>query len=179
MACRWTLNTLADCTQLPNNQYILTYTQSLLDATKGTYTDPVYYKIASSPENFGAALTQQIRTNTGSTPQGASFVTCSSMGGANGTVVLSDSRTSSLFINENHGDGAWTEIPSTAGRAVGREVRVRKCISRINRFSRLGLHALANNDATKLRIVSGSQLGQQQSSQVLLTVMSLAKYFGA
>jgi hypothetical protein len=42
-----------------------------------------------------------------------------------------------------------------------------------------GLHAIANNDATKLRIASGSQLGQQQSSQVLLTVMNLAKYFGA
>jgi hypothetical protein len=44
---------------------------------------------------------------------------------------------------------------------------------------RLCLHAIANNDATKLRIASGSQLGQQQSSQILLTVMNLSKYFGA
>lgn len=105
----------------------MTYTHSLLDATTNTYTDPIFYKVASSPENLGAAVTREARTNTGVTPQGASFVTWSSLGGANGTVVLSDSRTSSLFINEAYGDGVWTEIPSTAGRAVGREVRIRKC----------------------------------------------------
>jgi hypothetical protein len=37
---------------------------------------------------------------------------------------------------------------------------------------------IVDNDVTKLRIASGSELGQQKPSQILLTVMDLAKWFG-
>ncbi|KAF2679768.1 glycoside hydrolase family 93 protein [Lentithecium fluviatile CBS 122367] len=145
---------------LPNNQYILTYTHSLLDATTNTYTNPVFYKISSSPENFGTAASREIRTDTGIIPQGAPFVTWSALGGPNGTVVLTDSRTASIFINRARGEGTWAEVATTAGRAEGREVKV------------------PDDDGTKLRLAGGSEVGQQKPSQILLTMMDLAKAIG-
>jgi hypothetical protein len=64
-----------------------------------------------------------IATTSGLKPQGAPFVTWSSMGGANGTIIVSDSTTNSLFINQALGEGSWNVVKTIAGRAYGREVR--------------------------------------------------------
>jgi hypothetical protein len=104
----------------------MTYTHTALNTTTNVYTDSVFYKLSTSPENFGRAMASEIQTNTGRLPQGASFVTWSALAGPNGTIVLTDSRTSSVFINRGRGEGIWEEIASPAGRAEGREVKVRK-----------------------------------------------------
>jgi hypothetical protein len=64
-----------------------------------------------------------ITTTSGLKPQGAPFVTWSSIGGANGTIVMSDSKTNSLFVNQALGEGPWRVVSTIAGRAYGREVR--------------------------------------------------------
>jgi hypothetical protein len=64
-----------------------------------------------------------ITTSSGLRPQGAPFVTWSSLGGVNGTIVVSDSTTNSLFVNQALGEGVWKVVKTTAGRAYGREVR--------------------------------------------------------
>lgn len=53
-------------------------------------------------------------------------MTWTPLGGVNGTIVLSDSRSNSVFINQALGEGTWREVKTTAGRASAREVRVRK-----------------------------------------------------
>jgi hypothetical protein len=88
----------------------------------------VQYKITTSPapEYARTELTREITTASGVKPQGAPFVTWSSIGGANGTIILSDSTSSSLFINQASGEGLWKVIPTVAGRAYGREIRAGK-----------------------------------------------------
>lgn len=112
--------------QLPNGKYIIAYENAQLNSTSKTYTYPVHFKIASSPENAGTERARQIKVDTGNAPIGGPYVTWTPLGGANGTIVLSDSRSNSVFINQALGEGTWKEVKTTAGRAFAREVRVRK-----------------------------------------------------
>ena len=57
---------------------------------------------------------------------GAPSVTWSPLGGPNGTIVLSDSRSNSVFINQARGQGVWKEVKTNAGRGAGRELKVRE-----------------------------------------------------
>lgn len=66
---------------------------------------------------------REVITTTGAKPQGAPFVTWVSTGGVNGTIVLSDSTSNSVFVNQALGEGPWRVIETTAGRAYAREVR--------------------------------------------------------
>jgi hypothetical protein len=108
--------------QLPNNQYIIVF-ESSQASNSSSATSVVNFKIAASPENAGTERVRDITTSSGLKPQGASFVTWSSVGGANGTIVLSDSITNSLFVNQALGEGPWKTVSIIAGRAYGREVR--------------------------------------------------------
>jgi hypothetical protein len=76
----------------------------------------------TSPEIAGTDTIRSITSVSGLKPQGAPFVTWSPNGGANGTIVVSDSTTSSLFVNDALGEGLWKVVPTRAGRAYGREV---------------------------------------------------------
>jgi hypothetical protein len=87
---------------------------------------PVNFKLTTSPENVGTEAMRGITTTSGLKPQGASFVTWSSIGGANGTIVISDSTTNSLFINQALGEGEWKVVRTNAARAYGREVHAGK-----------------------------------------------------
>jgi hypothetical protein len=69
---------------------------------------------------------RRITTASGLAPQGASYVTWSSIGGANGTIVVSDSTTNSLFVNQALGEGPWKVVRTNAARAYGREVHAGK-----------------------------------------------------
>lgn len=70
--------------------------------------------------------TREVRVDTGLVPSGVPSVTWTPLGGANGTIVLSDSKSNSVFVNQYLGEGEWWELSTTAGRAFGREVAVRK-----------------------------------------------------
>ncbi|KAF2472391.1 BNR/Asp-box repeat protein [Lindgomyces ingoldianus] len=142
--------------KLPNGKYILTFEYAMLNAT-GKYRYPIYYKISNDPENFGTEKAYRINVNTGVQPNGGPYVTWSPIGGVNGTIVVSDSDHNSIFVNRALGDGIWTEVKTPAGRAYSREVRI------------------PTNDETKLRIAGGAEYGQTDPSQVLLTIMDLAK----
>jgi len=91
----------------------------------------VKFKVATKPEDFGTASTHDIITATGIKPRGAPSVTWSSIGGKNGTVVVSDSISNLLFVNQALGEGPWRVISTTAARAYGREVHagIDSCIN--------------------------------------------------
>lgn len=110
--------------QLPNNQYIIVFNSST--ANKTNDASAVNYKITTSPENTATERTREIITTTSALPRGASYVTWSSVGGANGTIILSDSTSNSIFFNQALGEGQWKVLATPAGRALGREARARK-----------------------------------------------------
>jgi hypothetical protein len=103
--------------QLPNSQYIVVF------ETITNSTSSVAFKLISNPENVGTEISRRIITSTGVTPRGNPYVTWSPLGGTNGTIVLSDSTSNSVFVNQALGEGLWREVSTTAGRAYGREVR--------------------------------------------------------
>ncbi|KAH7397387.1 hypothetical protein BKA66DRAFT_408260, partial [Pyrenochaeta sp. MPI-SDFR-AT-0127] len=112
----------ASAVQLPNNKYIIVF-ESTQNSGSSSAKHPVYFKLTSTPENVGTERMREVVTNTGVKLQGAPFVTWLSIGGANGTIVLSDSASNSIFINQALGEGSWKEVQTTAGRAFAREVR--------------------------------------------------------
>ncbi|KAH7074237.1 hypothetical protein FB567DRAFT_479748 [Paraphoma chrysanthemicola] len=149
----------ASAAKLPNNQYIIAFEASQ-SGNSSNVAVPVQYKIAASPENAGTELPLDVTTASGLKPQGAPFVTWSSLGGANGTIILSDSSSNSLFINQALGTGLWKVISTVAGRAYGREVRI------------------VPDDKRALRITGGSE-GKGRSSDVLVTIVDLEKALAA
>ena len=116
----------SDVRQIANNKYIVAYQQGLLNATSNTLSYPVYYKITSNPLNSASDRTREVRVDTGIVPSGSPSVAWTPIGGANGTIVLSDSKSSSVFVNQALGEGEWWELKTTAGSALGREVVIRK-----------------------------------------------------
>jgi hypothetical protein len=106
--------------QLPNKQYIVLF--ELVQASNTSSSSSVNFKIVTSPETAGTAGMRSITTASGLKPQGAPFVTWTSLGGANGTIVVSDSTTNALFVNQALGEGLWRVVSTTAARAYGREV---------------------------------------------------------
>lgn len=89
------------------------------------------YRLTSSPEDSSSKQPVTLITSAGSQPRGKTFVTWSPTGGANGTIVVSDSTSSSLFINQALGQGNWKEVKTSTGRAYAREVRAGMFSSRL------------------------------------------------
>ncbi|KAJ4349677.1 uncharacterized protein N0V89_008294 [Didymosphaeria variabile] len=112
--------------KIANNQYIIAFQYGSLDPKTNTATYPIYYKITPNPQKAASDRTREVRVDTGLVPNGVPSVTWTPLGGANGTIVLSDSRSKSVFVNQALGEGEWRELKTTAGRAYGREVTVRK-----------------------------------------------------
>jgi hypothetical protein len=57
-------------------------------------------------------------------PQSSPFVTWTSYGGPSGTIIVSCGTFTSVFINQNLGQGNWTEIPTSEGVSYSRSLRV-------------------------------------------------------
>ncbi|KAH5104777.1 hypothetical protein HBH72_063720 [Parastagonospora nodorum] len=144
--------------KVTNNQYIITFESE----ESGNGTSPlssVKFKVATSPEDFGKTSTHDIMTAAGLKPQGAPSVTWSSIGGQNGTVIVSGSTSNLLFVNQALGQGPWRAVSTTAARAYGREV-----------------HAVPDKRA--LRITGGSE-AMDKSSDILVTYMNFEKALAA
>ncbi|CAO2647579.1 Nn.00g085010.m01.CDS01 [Neocucurbitaria sp. VM-36] len=144
-------------TKLPKNQYIIVFEST---QNSNSSNNSLYFKLTQTPENVAAERVHEITTSTGTRLQGAPYVTWSPVGGANGTIVLSDSTSNSVFVNQALGEGAWKEVKTTAGRAYAREVRA------------------VPNDQSKLRIAGGSE-NAERSSDILITIMDLEKALAA
>jgi hypothetical protein len=110
-------------------QYIILFESVQSINSSSSSSSAVNFKITTTPENAGTQGMRSITTASGLRPQGASFVTWSSLGGANGTIIVSDSTTNALFVNQALGEGLWKVVSTTAARAYGREVHAGTSLS--------------------------------------------------
>ena len=94
--------------------------------TSGEYKYPIYYKISDDPENADGVEWQKLVVDKGTQPNGGPFATWSPVGGPNGTIIVSDSSTNPVWVNNALGGGIWKEVEVPHGRAYSREVRIRK-----------------------------------------------------
>lgn len=115
-------------TQLPTGDYIMTYEFGHADPVTGVYGFPVYYRINKSPLKFneseGIPIVAQ---NTGTSPDGSPYVVWSSVGGENGTIVVSSGGASQVWTNQALGDeNEWYEWDTSAPTSYTRHLRVFK-----------------------------------------------------
>ncbi|KAJ5683014.1 hypothetical protein N7462_006179 [Penicillium macrosclerotiorum] len=109
--------------QLPNGEYLYIYEYgSYFDTT--TYSFPLYYRRSSDPEDFASATGERLVVSSGTEPTSSPYVTWTSYGGTNGTIIASSGSYSTLFINQALGEGEWTEISCSEGTSYSRSLRV-------------------------------------------------------
>ncbi|PSR77750.1 hypothetical protein BD289DRAFT_377506 [Coniella lustricola] len=114
-------------THLPNGNYLMTYEWGhYTDVATDTYSFPVTYRINSDPLKFNESIGQPlVAANTGTVPTGSPYVTWSSVGGKNGTLVVSCGGLSTVFTNTQLGaQDAWEEKQTSQPTSYTRSLRV-------------------------------------------------------
>jgi hypothetical protein len=113
---------------LPNGKYIMTYEYGggPNPSVNGTYTFPVFYKIVSDPEKFGAATGLPLIATDGTVPTGSPYVVWSSVGGKNGTIIASAHSGGQIYINKGLGEGPWVKVETPERSHYTRHLRVLK-----------------------------------------------------
>jgi hypothetical protein len=144
--------------KLPNGKYIMTYEYGGGPAITDSYQFPVYYKIVSDPEKFGAATGISLKATDGTIPTGSPYVVWSSVGGKNGTIIATASSGTEVYINKGLGEGPWVKVDTPEGSSYTRHLRV-----------------LA--DQTKLLIMGGGKLPPTTTlNKVTVTVVDISKW---
>ncbi|KAF2732503.1 hypothetical protein EJ04DRAFT_608203 [Polyplosphaeria fusca] len=144
--------------KMGNGQFILTFEYAHIIDSNDTYKYPIYYKLSYDPENFGTADSHKlIPDNPDALPNGGPTVAWTPWGGANGTIIVSDSDSNPVWTNQMLGKGIWKEIQTSAGRSYSKEMRI------------------PYNDNTKLRITGGAEYDQVGPSKVQVTILDLGK----
>lgn len=142
---------------LPNGKYIMTYEYGGGPAITTSYQFPIYYKIASDPEKFGPETGISLKATDGTIPTGSPYVVWTPTGGKNGTIIVSASSNTEIFINKGLGEGPWIKVPTTETTSYTRHLRVLR-------------------DPTKLLILGGGKLPPTTSvNKVSVGVMDISK----
>ncbi|KAF2196269.1 neuraminidase [Delitschia confertaspora ATCC 74209] len=140
--------------ELPNGKFIMTYEYGG-GQTSGSYSFPVFFKIVSDPEKFGPATGRGIKATDGTIPNGSPYVVWSPAGGKNGTIIVSSSSHSEVFINTQLGEGSWKKVATPEGTSYTRHLRML-------------------NDG-HLLIMGGGKLPPSTTNKVTVTVMDVPK----
>lgn len=136
---------------LPNGQWMMTYEYGGGPGFSG-YSFPVYYKISDSPLTFGSAVGQPIVAGSVH-PQGSPYITWTSSGGANGTIVVSCGTRSEIFLNTRLGDvNSWTMLSTPQSTSYSRHLRLM-------------------NNSHHLMIMGGGVLPPSTTNKISLSVM--------
>ncbi|KAL5116327.1 hypothetical protein ACEQ8H_005785 [Pleosporales sp. CAS-2024a] len=141
--------------KLPNGQFIMTYEYGGGPAIPSSYQFPVYYKIVSDPEKLNAATGISLKATDGTIPSGSPYVVWTPVGGKYGTIIVSASSNTEVFINKALGQGPWTKVATPEKSAYTRHLRVL-------------------SDPTKLLIMGAGQLPPSTTNKVELSVMNIA-----
>ncbi|MFT4259093.1 RICIN domain-containing protein [Microbacterium sp.] len=106
-------------TKLPDGRYMMTYENG--GAAEGYFS--VYYKFSTDIESWGNKSTQVLRTTDGIVPTGSPYVTWIPSGGPQGTIVVSASSSSDLFLNTSGGaKNTWTRVPIQVSAGYSRSL---------------------------------------------------------
>jgi hypothetical protein len=141
--------------ELPNGKFIMAYEYGGGPVVSG-YQFPVYYKVVSDPEKFGPATGVVLKATDGTIPNGSPYIVWSSVGGKNGTLIVSCGTRSEIFVNTGLGEGPWRKISTQEGTSYTRHLRVLK-------------------DQTKLLIMGAGKLPPSTTNKVTVTVMDISK----
>ena len=114
------------------------------------YQFPVYFKISKDPLAFDSVQGRPVKTTSGYVPKGSPSNIWTSVGGANGTIVVSAASNAELYINRKNGEGPWTVLNTNAPAAYTRYLDV-------------------GFNAKDIAIIAGGQLGQGSTNKVTFT----------
>lgn len=88
------------------------------------YSFPVYYRIADDPRDFNNSVGQPIQVGT-VIPQSSPYVTWSSVGGRDGSIIVSCGTLQQIFVNRALGDvNKWEQYNVAQPVAYTRNLRV-------------------------------------------------------
>ncbi|CAH0021425.1 unnamed protein product [Clonostachys rhizophaga] len=106
-------------TKLPNCNYIFTYEQCGNDGCR------IHYRLGPDPLDFLNAPDYSVRSDKGTRPSSSPYVVWSSLGGGNGTIILSAATTDKIYVNKNLGAAdSWIEFNTPQPRAYTRALMV-------------------------------------------------------
>lgn len=140
---------------LPNGKFIMAYEYGGGPGLSG-YQFPVFYKTVTDPEKFGPANGVALRATDGTVPNGSPYIVWSSVGGPNGTLIVSCGTRGEIFVNTGLGEGPWRRITTQEGTSYTRHLRVLK-------------------DQTKLLIMGAGKLPPSTTNRVTVTVMDISR----
>jgi hypothetical protein len=112
-------------TQMSNGKWLMTFEYGGGPAPSDESWFPVYYKIADSPLEFESATPMEIIASDGNWPWSTPTVTYSTVGGKNGTIIVSALSHSGVFINQALGAvSEWKYVPTRESNGYSRYVYV-------------------------------------------------------
>ena len=110
---------MATVAQLPNGQYIMTYEYG------GDPDFAVYYRIGPDPTALTSVPDTPLISSDGIALKSSPYVTWSSYGGTNGTLILNSYSNGQIFVNQNLGAaGSWETIETAQPQAYSRSLLV-------------------------------------------------------
>lgn len=113
--------------KMGNGQYIFTYELGFsTDGLPGVNPYAVHYRMSSDPETFDSAEEHLLKSSDGLISSSGPYVVWTPVGpSGKGTVVVSDSHFSQVFMNTEYGDpNAWFTVPTTHGVGYTRSLTV-------------------------------------------------------
>ncbi len=119
-------------TQLPDGNYIMTYEYGggplATDPSSSTgYHFPAYYRIAANPLEFNNSVGYPIIAQDGTQPTSSPYIAWSSVGGPNGSIIVSAASNEEVFVNRELGAvDAWEKVVTPERASYSRQVRVMK-----------------------------------------------------
>lgn len=110
---------MATVAQLPDGQYIMTYEYG------GDPGFAVYYRIGPDPTALASVPDTALVSSDGVVLKSSPYVTWSSYGGSNGTLVVNSYSNGQVFVNRDLGDaGSWRTVETTQPQAYSRSLLV-------------------------------------------------------
>jgi hypothetical protein len=116
----------------------------------------VHYRLANNPLAVLSAPSYTLKSTAGGSTTSSPFVVWSSVGGTNGTIILSGGSTSQVFVNQKLGDpNSWIEKTTPQQNAYARSM------------------ALFQNDNSKMLIIGAGRLPPSSTNYVSVSVVDL------
>ncbi|CZT12883.1 hypothetical protein WAI453_012468 [Rhynchosporium graminicola] len=111
----------------PLDQWILVHELPIGNSSSYGVNYPVYYVMAKSPLEFGKSVGRPIVLNGTSAPNASPYVVWSSLGGPNGTIIVSDADRPQVYTNSFGGAlDKWEEHGTPAGAVYSRAIQIFK-----------------------------------------------------
>ncbi len=147
---------------LPDGRYIFAYEACGTDGCR------VHYRLAADPLAVLTAPSYSLRSTAGTRPVSSPYVVWSSVGGANGTIVLSSGSNPQLFVNRALGDpAAWEEYTVPQPKAYSRGLTL------------LPGAAAGDDDDSTLLVIGAGSLPPSSTNRVSVSVVDLEALVGA